>query len=1257
MEDLGQLLEVEEDLPPVEAHGDIEAVEDALVVHPVGADGDIAAVGRGRCGSYFTATRARTVFMQNAAKRREAKLMEKKTEAEAALSIAKAAVPGVAQLFGKHGTTVGRLRTLSHIHMLPLVRSVHLPAKQNPNFGIKHRRLQTAVADAILSRQSEGMHRMIANTAASRNTEHDRKRKFVHVHHTHLWDGVSTKYRRLSAGTRYRLPQTVVRHEVLVQRGISIISTMDMEDESQVSPVDYQEPWLVQPCIVDSTGAAATEPAVMSGLPEELQFVNPANVDRLRDVGDSFTSTTLDLLADKAAGNLLLMKFFVYVFMHLIMPFVKNFFLSVDTCNAHLHHRAKTTLPTLKQHTLRLFSAAHLSKFQRIQSRSVAFTERRSAELLDRVLRPPPDPEELGSSLYIALDLLLDFEADHHKRDGDATNQFMEDMRQVGEFCNGELHNNRIKHYCWQPNRQPCCRNRAECEEKCQVLFVNALHSRSSKIPTESTWTHTLASMQEQIIRRLLWNLGLDAFCEKATVLPDGEEDVILDGGEQVSAASFTKMNASRESKTVKYHRDDWLQNTLVVLCMLVMMFDKFLLYPFLGDATTDRSQLEELLDPSTSKVGQCSQAFLDMLREWRNENKRRRPWGLLDALRVPLREQRYMRFVRGNVLRLSTASFRRYELKFSDLLYKMWLVVMGYLEEGEQVAVCERVLQTPQEEIDVYLRGFRNLYSSVELLLSKEARETYKTDMKHHWVSTDVIERLNSSILRSHPPGAPARSFIYAARESVICQANALHKTRGGAAPLDHQMKIVPGQQERVTVNPMLVEPQIMDAGDAQDGAGELGPSAPLPQPAPAPAPLPQPAPDVGEIPSANSNPDIRIGSAGVESNWKGATFVRQPSLSSHIEAIRPQETYRTDTIKVDNAPQDLRKKVGLSPKLLEFNSFLKTLKEAKGSKLNDEEIVRAREDFEEQWNALHDHSVYEALYEEWRSTPTVAAETVNKKPYKTMWGGGTSSTAVSAKELFAEWSRCGWPKDRRIHDADGEQAVQKPNADIDFSECKSVTIFGVGRWARNIPRRLVESPEQMNIIELGMHYYFQSLPRADVDCGEILMLLSGVAMDGDSARQRYIISISGVVWNPTVFDVTYCDFSRQEDCNSVELAFPFEVMFRSRPNRVSSKFLSLDHATSDELILRMVETMITVEAHKLLYDIVDDGTLLKSEVHGCEFVGKVWEPGMTAPFMDKPRGKKPAKSGNDGFLSGDPLNGKTAPRRQRSARGGRGR
>ena len=136
---------------------------------------------------------------------------------------------------------------------------------------------------------------------------------------------------------------------------------------------------------------------------------------------------------------------------------------------------------------------------------------------------------------------------------------------------------------------------------------------------------------------------------------------------------------------------------------------------------------------------------------------------------------------------------------------------------------MCEKVLHAPQQEMDVYLRGFRNLYPSVELLRSKEARETYKTDMKKHWMSTDVIERKNSTILRSHPHSAPAHIFIYAARESVIDQTNALHKAREGAGPLHQKLNIAPGQTDRVTVNPLLIEPQILEPGDARDGVGAV--------------------------------------------------------------------------------------------------------------------------------------------------------------------------------------------------------------------------------------------------------------------------------------------------------------------------------------------------------------------------------------------------------------------------------------------------
>ena len=118
---------------------------------------------------------------------------------------------------------------------------------------MKHDRLLAAGANIVKDRQDDGWSTTVENAGSARATEAGRKRNFAHIHHWHMFDNCSLKYRKLSRASRARLPRNPTSQEVLVSRGSTTISTADLGAsgrEGPSAPTLYAEPWLVQPVLV-----------------------------------------------------------------------------------------------------------------------------------------------------------------------------------------------------------------------------------------------------------------------------------------------------------------------------------------------------------------------------------------------------------------------------------------------------------------------------------------------------------------------------------------------------------------------------------------------------------------------------------------------------------------------------------------------------------------------------------------------------------------------------------------------------------------------------------------------------------------------------------------------------------------------------------------------------------------------------------------------------------------------------------------------
>jgi hypothetical protein len=102
---------------------------------------------------------------------------------------------------------------------------------------------------------------------------------------------------------------------------------------------------------------------------------------------------------------------------------------------------------------------------------------------------------------------------------------FIQDVIALCDFFDGaDLRDPNPTHFCWcNATQKPCCKNRYDALDKGNRLLSNVIVGRADKIPASGTWTHMLSSMQINIIRRLLWRLGLNGYLDKMLEEPPQE--------------------------------------------------------------------------------------------------------------------------------------------------------------------------------------------------------------------------------------------------------------------------------------------------------------------------------------------------------------------------------------------------------------------------------------------------------------------------------------------------------------------------------------------------------------------------------------------------------------------------------------------------------------------------------------------------------------------------------------------------------------
>ena len=262
----------------------------------------------------------------------------------------------------------------------------------------------------------------------------------------------------------------------------------------------------------------------------------------------------------------------------------------------------------------------------------------------------------------------------------------------------------------------------------------------------------------------------------------------------------------------------------------------------------------------------------------------------------------------------------------------------------------------------------------------------------------------------------------------------------------------------------------------------------------------------------------------------------------------------------------------------MLERNKTMAALRETKGGPLAEKELEDAHAVFLERWLAMDNHDVYIEAYQEWRREPK--EEGTNMQEYRPTWAGGTASTPVSASELFEHAKRSGRATVDEVADTSGEQVFIASDDSIDYHDYSNINLFGIGRWARNVSRSLVDNVREFDFLEMGLHNYLVHVGKEKADEGDLMLCVEGDGcVFGGPRKRRCMFFVTGVCYCPKVFDVTRLSFEFEEHAISDGLELPFRNYISTRPCRVTNRFDAIADSTSDELIYDMTRTLRTFD------------------------------------------------------------------------------
>ena len=428
----------------------------------------------------------------------------------------------------------------------------------------------------------------------------------IHANYAHSWDEVNSRFRAQRA-SRYKRPRNESHQQVINQRGQFLGSVLRLSSKERTI---CKEGWLCKSKLVDNLSAAGLMPAISQAMPEQFSILSDER--KALNANRQVDSSTLNMCFDKAASNILLVKRIARHWRRrLFNQSGKRMFMFAESCGPHLHHRGKLQVKRLKHHTTRHFALHNICRLASVQDQCIAWIER---VIPNRVVRKVGAAPPVRRSLRQFIDILYKPQSAFHQRKKQVKSGFLDDLEFLASMVNGELGKRSTPwtHWCWDyRSSRPCCKNQSETARKTVIAVVNVT-VRTQGRPCESRWTNTLPNFKLTLTKEVLYQVGNDSIpieLDEREYLKQNRNqnaDGEAEGGEQFEIQAKLK----RHKQTKEYLADKSSIPEVSVLTVILEEVDTHLLYPFIGDATSNKERRSKASTPAL-KYFPCQVNFL----------------------------------------------------------------------------------------------------------------------------------------------------------------------------------------------------------------------------------------------------------------------------------------------------------------------------------------------------------------------------------------------------------------------------------------------------------------------------------------------------------------------------------------------------------------------------------------------------------------------------------------------------------------------
>lgn len=1074
----------------------------------------------------FADMRARAAFARAklATKRATTQVLASRaSEAKATseLRLAAALLPGVGRLVGQQRGAKRVLKAdAKPTHFCAMAFAGFAPGNQKLAVGVKRKRLVAAMARLVQVRHSRGLQLLMRNARLHKASRPHCLHGFVVAAWTHEWDETRSLFRGLATTTKFnvRAGFAAAPVQTLVQRGRLRLSISPGDGRP---PTRFSEEWIAPARTVAGTGAGEIFPAIVSGLPAELNLATPHIV---RKSASSFDALVFQPIGDKASSNLAILKFWGQVWKAELQTdnAGARFLYFPETCQVHSHHRGKLSLKSLQMHTTRHFSLCNLYKLPSVQSKLVAVVEKGIEQRLVRVLEKPPASQP-SRPLKDFFEILYDSRFDRADADTMETH-FTQDVRSLLQMANGDPQGDRIKHYCrGSTSGRLCCASKADSVEKLTATLLNLLLG-SDGVPCESRWTNLLPNMKRTLTRHVLFGLGTAVF---DSLNVEQLAETRADSDDAARSGFLVELNGVRAARAKAYFADAGNLHQLGVLTILLGVCDR-LLFAMLGgpDRKQSACTTASLLDRRDSLIAEVLSELLRLLDSWMVGGASRRPWSVLDLLKAPVENAEFALWSRSQVLRMAASLFRRYELKYSSWPYKLFRLCGSMWSAEAQQAVAKEAAGARECCLDTFARGMRHSCPSEEALLSDNSKLILENAFASLRLSTDWCERQNAEVQAVRRTRGRALDFTNFCRENQLKQARVAHRKGRGNDPLKPASLRASALPCEASLVPFLVQdsPAINDRAAAPLGASHSSDNR------------------LADGPGAGTARPMSAGTEPTGAGLGAPTALVAATSVADAQLVWLQAGQEDDGNSVSGPP---KKRVGLNPYLAFRNQFLKTAKEAAGRALTAGELQHLNDQAKERWEGMGDKSAHAALYQLWRETPVETAAPL-EQPYLPTWGGGNRGSPVTALELYRYNQEFGWPSDPEVFDRTAYHT--DPDKVTDFGASSGFDLWGCGRSALAVCKHSLAHPLDFDMVHRGLTNFLDKVPKSLAESASIIVMVEG-RLRGDGLRlSREVAAIVGTCWSPKVLDIAMCMFERPELACAGALHTPFEICFSRR-------------------------------------------------------------------------------------------------------------